>query len=45
MYMTREQALNEYKEAKARVKADYNPTTWKAFCEAKANCMRMGVRI
>lgn len=44
-YMTKEQALREYKEAMANVKADYNESTWKAFCEAKLNCMRLGVRI
>ena len=44
-YMTKEQALREYKEAREQVLADYNENTWKAFCEAKLNCMRLGVRI
>lgn len=44
-YATKEQALKAYKEAKAQVKADYNEVTWKAFCETKVNCMRLGIRI
>lgn len=44
-YTTREQATTEYKRAKAEVKENYNETTWKAFCDAKANCMRLGIRI
>ena len=39
------EALAAYKEAKAEVKANYNPERWKKFCEAKRNCMLLGVRI
>lgn len=41
----KEKALAAYKEAKKAVLEDYNPTTWEAFCEAKRNCMLLGVRI
>lgn len=44
-YTNKEQALKEYKEAKAQVKENYTPETWKAYCIAKANCMRLGIRI
>ena len=42
------EALKIYKEAKEQIKtvADMkNPKKWIAFCEAKNNCMRLGVRI
>ena len=39
------EALNEYKAAKEEVTANYNAETWKKFCEAKRNCMLLGVRI
>ena len=42
---TKEQALKAYKEAKMQVKVNHNEVTWKAFCEAKINCMRLGIRI
>ena len=38
-------ALKKYKEARQNVLDDYNARTWRAFCEAKRNCMLLGVRI
>lgn len=42
------EALRIYKEAKAQIQTledMKNPKKWIAFCEAKKNCMRLGVRI
>lgn len=48
----KEKALKAYKEAKAafmetvsrdNIKGDFEK--WKAFCDAKDNCMKYGVRI
>lgn len=38
-------ALKAYKEAKAKYLENKNDTTWREFCNAKTNCMRLGVRI
>lgn len=37
--------LEKYKQAKKNYFEEQNETNWKAFCEAKRDCMRLGVRI
>lgn len=39
------EALKKYKEAKENVKANYNTENWVKFCNAKRECMLLGVRI
>ncbi len=39
------EALKKYKEAKENVKANYNTENWVKFCNAKKECMALGVRI
>ena len=42
----KEIALAEYKKAKAEYSADFkNQDKFKKFCDAKRNCMLLGVRI
>lgn len=43
--VSKSEALKAYKEAKAEVLKNRNNETWKKFCDEKANCMRLGVRI
>jgi hypothetical protein len=45
MNEAKEKALKAYKEAKAAVSAEYNEENFKKFCDAKRNCMLLGVRI
>lgn len=45
MYTNKETALNNYKEAKKAYLENRTNENWIAFCEAKTNCMRLGVRI
>lgn len=45
MYMSKEEALNNYKEAKKEYLENRTNENWVAFCEAKTNCMRLGIRI
>ena len=41
----KENALKAYKEAKERYNEEMNETNWKKFCDARRNCMLLGVRI
>ncbi|MBR0090253.1 MAG: hypothetical protein IJP92_00925 [Lachnospiraceae bacterium] len=43
--LTKEEALQAYKEAKERYLQDRSEKNWKEFCEAKKRCMLLGVRI
>ncbi len=45
MYMNKEVALKVYKDCKEQYLKDQTAENWKKFCEAKTNCMRLGVRI
>ena len=45
MYTNKEEALRIYKEAKEKYITNMNDKNWIAFCKAKANCMRLGIRI
>lgn len=45
MYMSKEEALNNYKEAKKAYLENRTNENWITFCSAKTNCMRLGVRI
>lgn len=38
-------ALNTYKETKKAYLEERTDENWKSFCNAKADCMRLGVRI
>lgn len=38
-------ALQAYKEAKNNYLQNMTPDNWRAFCDAKMNCMRLGVII
>ena len=38
-------ALNEYKKAKAEVIKNYTFENWKKYCDAKRECMLLGIRI
>ena len=39
------EVLKKYKEARENVKANYNTENWIKFCNAKRECMLLGVRI
>lgn len=39
------EALKKYKEAKENYLNSPSKENWIKFCDAKANCMRLGVRI
>ena len=45
MYMNKEEALRIYKEAKEKYLEDMTDENWIEFCDAKTNCMRLGIRI
>lgn len=45
MYITKEEALKNYKAAKQQYCNDMNQENWIKFCDAKSICMRLGVRI
>lgn len=45
MNSKKENALNNYKEAKKAYIENATSENWKAFCEAKTICMHLGVRI
>ena len=45
MRTEKETALNTYKEAKKAYLENRTNENWIAFCNAKTNCMRLGVRI
>lgn len=45
MYTNKETALNNYKEAKKNYLENRTNENWIAFCDAKTNCMRLGIRI
>ena len=38
-------ALNTYKAAKAAYLENMNNKNWISFCDAKVNCIRLGIRI
>ena len=44
-YTSKEQALKIYKEAKKKYLEDMSNENWVEFCNAKVDCMRLGVRI
>lgn len=41
----REDALREYKASKEVYLKEMSNENWKKYCDAKVNCMRLGVRI
>ena len=41
----REDALREYKTRKETYLRKMTNENWKKYCDAKANCMRLGIRI
>lgn len=43
--MTKEKALKNYKEAKENYLKNRTNQNWIKFCDAKRNCMLLGVRI
>ena len=45
MYTNKETALNNYKETKQAYLENRTNENWIAFCKAKTNCMRLGIRI
>lgn len=45
MYMSKEEALRNYKETKKAYIDNSTKENWIAFCNAKTNCMRLGIRI
>ena len=45
MRTDRETAVNTYKEAKAAYLKNRTDENWKKYCDAKRNCMLLGVRI
>lgn len=45
MKTDKENALNVYKKAKKAYLENRTSENWIAFCNAKTNCMRLGVRI
>ncbi len=42
---SKKNALQAYKEAKNNYLQNMTPENWKAFCDAKINCMKLGVII
>lgn len=44
-YTSKEIALREYKEAKKNYLENMTKESFIKFCDAKTNCMRLGVRI
>lgn len=42
---TKENALQIYRETKEKYLNDMSKENWISFCDAKANCMRLGVII
>lgn len=42
---SKKSALQAYKEAKNNYLQNTTPENWKTFCDAKMNCMRLGVII
>jgi hypothetical protein len=45
MYMSKDEALANYKKAKKNYLNDRTYESWITFCNAKTACMRLGVRI
>ena len=45
LYMNKETALKDYKEAKKKYLENPTKENWIAFCDAKSVCMRLGIRI
>lgn len=43
--MNKEEALKIYKEAKKAYLENMTNENWIKFCDAKTNCMKLGVRI
>ena len=44
-YTSKEEVLKIYKEAKKKYLEDMSNENWIEFCNAKVECMRLGVRI
>ena len=44
-YLSKETALREYKEAKKNYLENMTNDNWVKFCDAKTNCMKLGIRI
>ena len=44
-YTSKETALREYKEAKKNYLENMTNENWLKFCDAKTNCMKLGIRI
>jgi hypothetical protein len=44
-YTSKEIALSEYKEAKRNYLENMTKENWVKFCNAKTNCMLLGIRI
>lgn len=42
---SKKNALQAYKEAKSSYLQNMTPENWKAFCDAKTKCRRLGVII
>lgn len=45
MTTDKNKALDNYKEAKENYLTNRTDENWKKFCEAKRNCMLLGIRI
>ena len=45
IYISKETALKEYKEAKKNYLENMTNDNWVKFCDAKINCMKLGIRI
>ena len=45
MYMSKEEALANYKQAKKNYLDNNTYENWIIFCDARTICMRLGVRI
>ena len=45
MKTNKETALNNYKETKKAYLENRTNENWIAFCNAKMNCMKLGIRI
>ena len=44
-YINKNEALNNYKEAKKNYLENTSKENWIKFCDAKTVCMKLGVRI
>ena len=44
-YTSKDEALKIYKEAKKKYLENMSNENWIDFCNAKSNCMKLGIRI